>query len=182
MKPIPLPYEVPWEIQMLLWAGLIIIGLVGAGLLFFVRRYVIQQDENNKSIKGKITDLETAAKNKDEAMLKISGEIKDAGTKIDQAVAKMSELVTSSESRTMKELLEIHRASNEIRMDFTVIKSQATVLKKDMESLSETAKSQAKTNSLVAQAFATQKESITKLNTEVLRINDDLIMVRNKKQ
>lgn len=175
MKLPPLPDGIPLWVQVLLWAALILLGLLGAGLLYFIKRYIDKNDTHHAAV-------ETTLKNHGETFKTLTNRITTEAEKIDKAALDISKANVEFQKDINKELLEIHKTTSDIKSSLTESNSQVGLFKKDITGLMETVENHQKSLSAGAQAMAKQRDVLLKFGSEIKIIKDDLLLIKGKKQ
>lgn len=154
--------------ELLIWILVIVVGLIFGALLFFVKRYINENDTNHKKIDTNFKELKEDFK---ETVAKFEASAKEIKTTAD--MFKTASLTFQMEIH--KELHEAKKATAEIIADSkyvnrTVADLQSVVMK-HQESLS-----------MGAVALTKQREEITEIKTVIKKLGGDKILVTQKKE
>lgn len=172
---LPLPkFELPYELQLLLWVAMALVALLGVGLIFFLKRYITQTDKNHESITSQLAD---GTKEFEALGKKISSE----AAKIDESATKMKQMQADFQLEINKELLEIHKATTSIKSDLAQSKAQVDTLQDNLGKLVETVGRHQESLSLGAQALVKQRKGLVDLQTEFVKLSKNIMLMRNKK-
>lgn len=175
MNKIPLPdLALPYELQLLLWAAMGLVALLGIGLIFFIKRYISQTDKNHEGISAQLT---AGSARFEELSKKISTE----ASKIDESATRMKQMQADFQLEVNKELLEIHKATTSIKADLTQSKTQVDTLQDNLGKLVETVGRHQESLSLGAQALVKQRKGLVDLQTEFVKLSKNIMLMRNKK-
>lgn len=175
MNKLPLPqFDLPYEIQLLLWVSIGLVGLLGAALIFFVRRYVTQADKNHESITNQLS----AGTDKFEELGK---KISQEAQKIDEAATRLKQTQAEFQLEINKELLEIHKATTTIKLDLDQSKLQVDAVQANLKHLVETVSKHQESLSLGAQALVKQRKGLVDLQTEFVKLSKNVMLLKTKK-
>lgn len=174
MKGIPLPADAPLIIQLLFWGLLIIVGLLFAGLIFFIKRYIDKNDSHHAGVEATLKTHSTT-------FTTLTDRISAEANKIDRAAAEMTKTQAAFQKEVNRELLEIHKMTGQIKTDLTTSNSQVGLLKKDLDGLVETVGKHQRSLSTGAQAMIKQRDELAQVRTEIVKIGEELILIRDKK-
>lgn len=180
MKPMPLPEGLSWEVQLIIWAALGLIGALGGMIVFFLLRYIQENDAHHKKVEGKLSDIEKDGTRKNEQFLVLATKIKEEALKIEQSSADMKKAQSDFTVQVNRELLEIHKSTSQIRSDLATGNGSMGVLKRDLEILIDTVEKHQNSLSLGAQALQKQREELSQVKSDVIRITDELIIIKKK--
>lgn len=175
MDKIPVPkLELPYELQLLLWVAMALVAVMGVGIIFFVKRYITQTDDNHKGITAQLAD---GSKEFEALGNKISLE----AAKIDESATKMKQMQADFQLEINKELLEIHKATTHIKSDLAQSKTQVDTLQKNLNSLVETVGKHQESLSLGAAALVKQRKGLVDLQTEFVKLSKNIMLMRTQK-
>lgn len=183
MKGIPLPPDAPLVVQVLFWILLLIIGLLFAGLIWFVKRYIDSNDKHHVAVDVQLKSQGEEFKKTTDRVLTLASTISQEAAKIDRASSEIRKMQADFQVQVNKELLEIHKATGQIKTDLTGTGSQVGLLKKDLEGLITTVEKHQHSLSLGAQAMVKQRDELGQVRSEIVRISEELVIIKgNKKQ
>ena len=168
-----LPDGTPWIVSIAFWAMLILVGLLFGGFMFWVKRYIDSNDAHHKKVEGKLTEQSDEF---DELAQKLDQGVK----KIDQATVEMAKTQASFQSTVSQELVKIHEITGGIKNDLTEGRGQVALIKKDLEQLAATVVEHRKSLDLGTKAMTEQREDLLRMKTVVVKINDDLKIIKQK--
>lgn len=181
MKGIPLPPDTALWVQILFWALLILIGLLFAGLMYFVKKYIDKNDAHHTAVEGTLKEHGKKFSETNDNMMKLGNRMEAEANKIDKAATEMRKVQADFQIQINRELLEIHKGTAQIKTDLTESKGQVALLSKDLKSLVDTVDKHQHSLSLGAQALAKQRENLMKMQTEIVEIGKEVVLIRDKK-
>ena len=170
-----LPEGTSWGVTTLFWILLILVAALFAGILFFIVRFIQKNDEHH-------TSVDLRLKNQSVEFDALTDKLEEGVKNIDQAAVEMEKAQANFQSSVSKELIEIHKITGEIKNDLTEGRAQVNIIKSDLEKLSETVSAHHKSLSLGATAMQNQREDLIKMKTVIVKLNDDLRIIKGKKE
>ena len=188
MSDLPLPTNLPWELQLVFWVLILLVGsLLGISLWFLVR-FINRHDQFKDSVNGKLDEHSVDVKNSAEKMESTASEIKRDSLEIKQAMVDFK-------GKVNEELFQIHKKAVQIEGSFEQVNSGAAQLKNQFNETASQVKSlcthlsevqktvEAHHNSLSlgAKAMHQHREEILNMKSEIKRISENLVIIKDKK-
>lgn len=177
----PLPVTVSWEVQIILWAALIVISILGAIVVWAIKRYIEKNDKHHENVEATLKKHGDEFKARDQKFTDLTAQMTREANKIESTATDMRKTQADFQVQINKELLEIHKATSQIKTDLTDSNSKVGLLKKDLEGLIGTVDKHQKSLSLGAQALHKQREELANVRTEIVRISEELVIIKDKK-
>lgn len=182
MKGLPLPPDTPLWLQVVFYGLLLLIGLLFAGILWFIKRYIDKNDDHHKGVEGKLSKIVEDNKSRDDKLAGLASSLKDEALKIEKAATDMKRVQADFSIQINKELLEINKSTGQIKTDLTGGATQVALLKKDIEGLVKTVEGHQASLSKGAQAMVKQRDELANMKTEIVRLSEDLVIIKDKKK
>lgn len=189
MKDLPLPTNLPWELQLIFWTLMVIVGGLLGISLWFLMRFVSRHDKFKDSVNQTLNLHSKEVKESADKIGATADEIKSDSFEIKKAMV-------GFEGKVNQELFQIHKKAVQIEGAFEQVSSKAVQLKNQFDETSTKVKSlcshitevqktvEAHHNSLSlgAKAMHQHREEILNMKTEIRRISDNLVIISEKKQ
>lgn len=174
MPKLPMPNGLDFSTQVLLWAALLLVGLLGSLCVFWIKRYIDKNDKHHEEVNGTISGLK-------KHMGDLTQRISDEATRIGHTALSISKANVDFQQSVNKELLEIHKATNGIKTDLTESRTQVSLIKKELDGLVSTVDAHQKSLSMGAQVMAKHREEMSEIKTTIKELSDGRLLVGEKK-
>lgn len=188
MNDLPLPTNLPWEVQLIFWTLMLLVGGLLGVSLWFLMRFVGRHDMFKDSVNQK---LDLHSKEVSESANKM--EATAQGIKSDSLEIKKA--MVTFEGKINQELLHIHKKAVQIegslervgekaaqvKSQFDETSNQVKVLCTHVTQVQKTVEAHHNSLSLGAKAMHQQREEILNMKTEIKRINENLAIYSEKK-
>lgn len=188
MKGIPLPANLPWELQLVFWVLILLVGTLLGLAVWFLLRHVNQQDTQFKEVKDGMSkqkgELET-----------IKNQVVESTTKLQLHSTDIQKTALSFQGTVNQEILNIKKEVLFIEKSVERTSAKAEALEKKIDEnivavtkmnanvakIDEVVTAHHKSLSMGAQAMANQREKLAKIETEVTEIGKDVLLFKTKK-
>lgn len=188
MNDLPLPTNLPWELQLVFWTLMLLVGGLLGISLWFLMRFVSRHDSFKDSVNQKLdvhsNDVRASA-----------GKMESTAQAIKSDSLEIKKSMVNFESKVNQELLSIHKKAvqiegslervgekaTQVKTQFDETSSQVRTLCSHITEVQKTVEAHHNSLSLGAKAMHQQREEILNMKTEIRRINDNLAIISEKK-
>lgn len=188
MNKIPLPIDLPWELQLVFWVLMLLLGTLLGLCVWFLLRHVNQQDNQFKEVKDGMSkqkgELET-----------IKNQVVDSTTKLQQHSTEIQKTALSFQGTVNQEILNIKKEVLFIEKSVERTSAKAEALEKkiddnifavnkmnaNIKKIDDVVTAHHESLSLGAKAMVQQRDRLMKVETEVREIGKDVLMFKTKK-
>lgn len=188
MKELPLPTNLPWELQLVFWVLMFLVGTLMGLSIWFLARFINRHDRFKDSVNQKLDYHSREVRDSTEKLEATAGEIRTDSLEIKRAMVNF-------EGTINHELLQIHKKATQIEGSLEQVNNKALHLNSQFDETNERVKGlcshisnvqktvEAHHNSLSlgAKAMHQHREEIVNMKTEIKRISENLAIVSEKK-
>lgn len=171
----PIPKEATWEVTFLLWLMVSVVGIVSGIAIFFILRYIKKNDDHHEAMEKAIKDQSTKMSNHIGKMKEVADQMGKSSVEMERSNAQFQQKVNS-------ELLAINRTTSQIKVDLSECNNQIASIKTKTDGIVKTVDAHHKSLSLSAKAMRRQSEQIDGIKTTVKKMNNNLVLVGQKKK
>lgn len=180
MNKIPLPTDLPWEVQLLFWVLMLLLGIVFALCVWFLIRHIKQQDDQFGKVETTINGLKTE-------MTAVKTKVSEGNERVVTEANELRKATLTYQQQMAGEVLEIKKDVLKIEQSVSRTEEKASELRKSVEAMngsivkiSETVTAHHESLSKGAQAMVVQRDKMNKLETEQIQLAKDVILIRDK--
>lgn len=179
---VPIPNGVGWEVKFLFYvlAGAITVG--GGLVAFFIARYIKSNDEHHGKIEGVLNNHDKKFQAQDIRSRELNLQMSNTATKMDQAATKLEASNFKFQQGIIRDLHDMNKATTKIKGDLTECNVQVGSIGTKITDIAKTVDAHHKSLSLGAKALANQKNKVQNIESEVVKLKKDFVMIKTKKK
>lgn len=139
-------------------------------IVFFIKRYIDQNDEHHKGVDKKLTSLKDDLDDHKEKMELAQSAMSRHASDMKNTAADIREDAAKFQSDINSEILKVHKATTDVIGDMNTIK-------KDVKELHSVAEAHQKSLSMGAQAMVKLRSEVLDIKTKITQIGHDKVLV-----
>ena len=188
MKGIPLPANLPWEIQLLFWILLLLIGVFLGIATWFLLRHITQQDNQFKEVRDGLSKQKGEFEGIKNQVVEATSRIMLESQAIRKSALDFQTQVGNEIITIKKEMLNIENSLDRTKAKAEELEGKIDKTSKGVDTINEGMKKisaevehHQKTMSVGAKIFKLHKEEITGIKTTIKKLSEGRLLVGEKR-
>ena len=134
MSSLPLPTNLPWELQLIFWFLILLVGGLLTLSIWFLIRFVSRHDQFKSSVNEKLDEHSKGVKES-------AGKIESTASEIRKDSLEIKKAMVGFEGKMNQELFQIHKKAVQIEGAFEQVNNKAVQLKNQFDETASKVKS-----------------------------------------